>query len=312
MRVSVVVPCFNEAESLPQLLAEIAAVRTAASVSEVIVVDDGSRDAGFAVVRTAAVSDSTVRGIRLQGNRGKAAALAAGFAAATGDVVVTLDADLQDDPAEIPKLLVGLSTADVVVGRKTPRLDPWTKVLPSRIFNALVHRLTGLALHDVNSGAKAMRRAVVRQLTLYGELHRFIPVLAYAAGFRVAEVAVRHRPRRFGQSKYGARRFARGLFDLATVTFLSRYGARPLHLFGGVGVIAVSVGVAFGVYLSVLRFRGETIGDRPLLLLTVLLIIAGFQLIFTGFLAELFVRGQGAAAPPVAERVGFPHESRLG
>lgn len=310
MRVSVIVPCFNEAESLPQLLRELAAVRTEAGITEVIVVDDGSWDGSFSVVRDASAADPLVRGIRLQGNRGKAAALAAGFAEAGGDVLVTLDADLQDDPAEIPKLLAALAAADLAVGRKTPRRDPWTKVVPSRIFNALVHRLTGLALHDVNSGAKAMRSAVAREFPLYGELHRFIPVLAHGAGFAVTEVPIRHRPRQFGASKYGARRFARGFFDLATVTFLSRYSARPLHLFGGVGSVAVAIGLALGGYLTVLHFQGRSIGDRPLLLLSVLMVLAGFQLIFTGFLAELLVRSQGGARPPVAERVGFPDGSR--
>lgn len=309
MRVTVLVPAFNEAESLPELLREILGLDPSVGISEVLVVDDGSTDGTFAVVRRAAESDPRVRGLRLRGNRGKAAALAAGFAAASGEVLATLDADLQDDPTEIPRLLKALDRFDVVVGRKTPRLDPWTKVLPSRIFNALTARLTGLRLHDINSGFKVLRRSVVSTLPLYGELHRFIPVLAYFNGFRVGEESVRHRPRRFGRSKYGGRRFARGFFDLTTITFLYRYGRRPLHLFGGIGALAVLIGVALGIYLSVLHFSGQPIGNRPLLLLTVLLVLFGFQLIFTGFLAELFVRGQGTAPPSIEERVGFPEHA---
>lgn len=308
MRVSVVIPAFNEAESVPELLREVRAVAHGNGIEEIIIVDDGSTDDTFGVVRRAAVDDPMVRGLRLQGNRGKAAALAAGFAVATGEAIVTLDGDLQDDPNEIPKLLAGLSNADVVVGRKFPRLDPLTKVLPSRVFNALCSYSTGVHLHDINSGFKALRREVTLQIPLYGELHRLIPVLAHFNGFTVTEVAVRHRPRRFGKSKYGGRRFARGLFDLATVTFLGRYGRRPLHLFGSAGGFAVGLGFIFGLYLTVQHFRGIAIGDRPLLLLTVLLVLFGFQLMVTGFLAELLVRGQGSPVPPIAARVGFPDE----
>lgn len=307
MRVSVIIPSFNERASLPELLAELNAVAAAANVEEVVVVDDGSTDGTFEYLREAVGRYPWLKGLRLRGNRGKAPALAAGFAAATGDTMVTLDGDLQDDPAELPTLLAALSTVDLVVGWKTPRLDPWTKVLPSRIFNGLVRHFTGIRVHDVNSGAKAMRAEVAREMQLYGELHRFVPALAAFAGYRVGEVSVRHRPRRYGQSKYGWRRFARGLFDLATVTFLHRYGLRPLHWFGGIGAMSALLGFGIGVYLAVLHFAGQSIGDRPLLLLAVLLVLAGLQLIFTGFLAELIVRGQGNPPPAVSERLGFAH-----
>ncbi len=309
MRVSVVIPSFNERESLPELLRELEAVRERFGITEVIVVDDGSNDGTFDWLRGVVAGSPWIRALRLRANAGKAAALAAGFAQAEGDVVVTLDADLQDDPAEIGKLLDGLRRVDCVVGWKTPRLDPWTKTFPSRVFNALVRRMTGLRIHDVNSGSKAMRVEVARSIRMYGELHRFVPALAKFAGFRVGEVPVRHRVRKHGDSKYGGRRFLRGLFDLSTVTFLARYGERPLHWFGGVGLTAMAAGVGIGGYLTALHFSGQSIGDRPLLLLAILLILGGLQLLFTGFLAELFVRGQGAPKPNVAERLNAPDAS---
>lgn len=231
--VSVVVPVLNEAPSLGQLHAEIASVADANGWNlEVVFVDDGSTDRTWAEVTALAATDTRVKGIRFRRNFGKTAALAAGFEVARGEVVITLDGDLQDNPREMPKLMRELERgADLVVGWKRRRRDPWHKVFPSRVFNALVSAAGGLVLHDHNSGYKAMRREVIGELDLYGELHRFITLLAHARGFAVTEVPVRHRPRRYGTSKYGARRFLWGLADLGTVLFITRVGRRPAHFF---------------------------------------------------------------------------------
>jgi len=285
---SIVVPVFDEVESLPELYRELCATLAALPLrSELIFVDDGSTDGSASLLRTFFAADPRVQVIEFRRNFGKSAALAAGFRAARGSVIVTLDADLQDDPQEIPRLLAALEQADLVSGWKTPRRDPWTKRLPSWIFNAAVRFLTGVRLHDVNCGLKAYRAEVVREIPLYGELHRFIPVLAHARGFRVVELPVAHRPRRYGRSKYGPARFARGLFDLLTVLFLTQYSPRPLHLFGWFGLGALGLGTAINAYLSVQWFLGHPIGHRPLLTLGVLLMTIGAQFFLTGLLAEL-------------------------
>ncbi|MCX2727439.1 glycosyltransferase family 2 protein [Thermomicrobium sp. 4228-Ro] len=285
---SVVVPVYDEAASLPELYRELCeALQPLQLRSELIFVDDGSTDGSTAILQELFTGDPRVQVIEFRRNFGKSAALAAGFRAARGRWIVTLDADLQDDPHEIPRLLEALEQADLVSGWKTPRRDPWTKRFPSWVFNWLVRLLTGVHLHDVNCGLKAYRAEVVREIPLYGELHRFIPILAHARGFRVVELPVAHRPRRYGRSKYGPTRFARGLFDLLTVLFLIQYSPRPLHLFGWFGLAALGIGTTINAYLSVQWFLGHPIGHRPLLTLGVLLMTIGAQFFLTGLLAEL-------------------------
>ncbi len=285
---SVVIPVYDEAESLSLLYDELReTLDTLPWPAEVIFVDDGSRDGSTAVLHQLFERDGRVQVIELRRNFGKAAALQAGFAAARGQWVVTLDADLQDVPAEIPRLLEGLEHADLVSGWKRPRRDPLSKRLPSLWFNLVVRVLTGVPLHDFNSGLKAYRAEVLRELPLYGELHRYIPVLAYARGFRVTELPVAHRPRRFGRSKFGARRFANGFFDLLTVLFLTQFIRRPLHLFGWFGLLSLGLGTLINAYLSAQWFLGHPIGHRPLLTLGVLLMTIGAQFFLTGLLAEL-------------------------
>lgn len=288
--VSVVVPVLDEAPSLPLLYQElVAALDSLGRPWEVLFVDDGSRDGSFQVLEKLHRQDDRVRVIRLRRNFGKAAALSVGFAHARGAVVATLDADLQDDPAELPRLLAALEEGyDLVSGWKVQRRDGRWKTLASRVFNAVTAWLTGLGLRDLNSGFKVYRREVVEELSLYGELHRFIPVLAARRGFLVGEVPVRHRPRRFGRSKYGASRFVRGALDLLTVLFLTRYTRRPLHLFGGLGLLSFAAGFLATAYLATLWLLGvRPIGTRPLLAFGVLAILAGIQFFSLGLLSEL-------------------------
>jgi dolichol-phosphate mannosyltransferase len=229
-----------------------------------------------------------VRVVRLRRNFGKAAALAAGFRQSTGDVVVTIDADLQDDPAEIPRLLAKLDEGfDLVSGWKTQRRDPLRRRIPSKVFNGVVGRVSGVRLHDLNCGLKAYRADVVRNLRIYGELHRFLPVLAHDRGYRVAELPVNHRPREHGKSRYGMERYLRGFLDFLTVWFMGRYRHRPLHLFGGLGLAMGAIGTALLVYLTILKLSGEAIGHRPLLTLGVLLVVVGLQFFSLGLLSEL-------------------------
>lgn len=289
--ISVVIPLHNEADSLETLHAELSAVfeREGLGPGEFIFVDDGSRDGSWAVVRALADRDPRVRAIRFRRNFGKAAALTAGFQAARGSIVFTLDGDLQDDPAEIPLFLARLDGGlDVVSGWKRLRHDPWHKVYPSRVFNWLVSSLTGCRLHDHNCGFKAYRREVLDEVGIYGELHRFVPVLAHARGFRVGETVVNHRARRFGSSKYGFSRFMKGLLDLFTVRFLTQFGQRPLHVIGGLGLVLLALGGLGLVYLAALWVMGERpIGNRPLLIYSAVLLGMGTQLLSVGFLAEL-------------------------
>jgi glycosyltransferase involved in cell wall biosynthesis len=241
---SVIVPILNEAPALPQLMRELNAVATKNGYDlQTIIVDDGSIDGSWDVICRLASEDTRILGIRLRRNFGKAAALSAGFHAAEGERIVTIDGDLQDSPAEIAALLAKLDEGfDVVSGWKRDRQDPWHKVLPSRVFNWLVSWLMGVHLHDHNCGLKAYRRDVMNEIRLYGELHRFVPVLAAAKGFRIGEVAVSHRPRKYGKSKYGVSRLLKGLLDLITVKFIVGYGQRPQHMLGTVGLLAFMLG----------------------------------------------------------------------
>ena len=309
IEVSVVLPVLDEVESLGVLYRELTKVLEGLGRPyELIFVDDGSRDGSFETLEKLHRSDERVRVLRLRRNFGKAAALAVGFREANGEIVVTLDADLQDDPNELPRLLTRLEEGyDLVSGWKRDRQDPIAKTLPSRLFNWVTGRLTGLRLHDFNSGFKVYRREVVEELRLYGELHRFIPTLAAWRGFRVDELPVHHRSRRFGRSKYGSARFWRGSLDLVTVLFLTRYTRRPLHLFGGLGLLAWTAGFAANLYLTGLWLAGvRPIGNRPLLAFGVLSMLTGVQFFAIGLLGELVLSYQTRRADDVSIR------SRLG
>jgi glycosyltransferase involved in cell wall biosynthesis len=287
--ISVVVPVHDEEQSLEPLYGELrASLDPLGRPWEAVFVDDGSTDGSLGALTRLHASAPNVKVVRLRRNFGKAAALAAGFRHADGDVVVTIDADLQDDPAEIPRLLAKLDEGfDLVSGWKVQRRDPLSRRIPSRIFNAVVGRVSGLRLHDLNCGLKAYRADVVRNLRVYGELHRFLPVLAHDRGYRVAELAVNHRPRGHGKSRYGVERYLRGFLDFLTVWFMGRYRHRPLHLFGGLGVAMGAIGTILLAYLTVLKLSGEPIGHRPLLTLGVLLVVVGLQFFSLGLLSEL-------------------------
>jgi glycosyltransferase involved in cell wall biosynthesis len=287
--ISVVAPAFDEERSVALLFDELqAALDPLGAPWEVVFVDDGSRDGTFAALTRLHDAHDNVRVVRLRRNFGKSAALAAGFEQARGDVVVTIDADLQDDPAEIPRLLAKLDEGfDLVSGWKSRRRDPWTRRMLSRIFNRLASAVSGVTLHDVNCGLKAYRAEVVHDLRIYGELHRFLPVLAHERGYRVAELPVNHRPRNHGRSRYGLERYLRGFLDLLTVSLVGRYRHRPLHLFGGLGLVLGAIGTLVLAYLTVLKVTGEAIGHRPLLILGVLLVVVGLQLFSLGLLGEM-------------------------
>ena len=287
--ISIVIPLHNEERSIALLYDELqAALEPLGQEWEAVFVDDGSVDGSFAALTRLHDANENVRVVRLRRNFGKAAALAAGFSQARGEIVVTIDADLQDDPAEIPRLLVKLDEGfDLVSGWKTRRRDPLHRRVLSRIFNWVTGRMSGLRLHDMNCGLKAYRAEVVRGMPLYGELHRFIPGLAQYRGFRVAELPVNHRPREHGRSRYGVERYIRGFLDLLTVSFIGRYRHRPLHLFGGLGLILGLFGVAILVYLTVVKALGHAIGERPLLTLGVLLVVVGLQFFSLGLISEM-------------------------
>ncbi len=286
---SVVIPLFNEVESLPELYRQlIVALEPMVKPFELLFIDDGSRDGSFDVIRRLKDQDARVRGIQFLRNYGKSAALAVGFADARGEIVVTMDADLQDDPQEILGLLSQINEGyDLVSGWKQNRQDPFTKTLPSKFFNRITGMVAGLRLHDFNCGLKAYRHEVIETIPVYGELHRYLPVLAHWSGFRVTERPVRHHPRKYGQSKFGIGRFTHGFFDLLTVFFVSNYTRRPLHLFGSVGLVSFGLGFGVGIYLSWLWINGTGIGTRPLLLFCVLMMLLGIQLISMGLIGEM-------------------------
>ena len=324
--VSVVVPVYNEEGNIPALHRRLSAVLAALDLPyELILVDDGSTDGTWAAIREIS-ADPRVAALRHRRNFGKARALASGFAVARGDAVVTMDGDLQDDPDELPRFLAKLDEGyDLVSGWKQRRQDPLGKTLPSRFFNFTVRRVSGVPLHDFNCGYKAYRRDVVRTIRLYGELHRFTPVLADAEGFRVGELPVRHHPRRWGRSKYGWKRLVKGFLDLLTVTFLTQYRQRPMHMLGLPGLLALAVGVALGLLLTAEKLlAGAAIGTRPLLLLAVLLVVIGTQFFGLGLLGELLAHGSsapdpGGPTPPAAETpparpssAGLPIRDSLG
>lgn len=293
---TIVIPILDEVETLEQLHRELAELAARKSYElEIVMVDDGSTDGSWEIVEKIAREDRRVIGIRLRRNFGKAAALSAGFHVANGDIIVTMDADLQDSPSEIPVLLAKLEQGyDVVSGWKQIRHDPWHKVWPSRVFNWLIGVLTGVKLHDHNCGLKGYRREVLHEVRLYGELHRFVPVLAASRGFRVGEVVVEHRPRRHGRSKYGLLRIPKGLLDLLTVQFITRFGQRPQHWLGTGSIICLTFGLLGMFYLAVRWCVSRLPGFEPIhlhqtaaLYYSLVAIIIGIQLLAIGFVAEM-------------------------
>src|SRR5579885_2753281 len=288
---SIVIPVMNEQQSVRPLYEKLSSqVEQLGKRYEVIFVDDGSKDGTFAELkRLHDEHPDIVRVIRFRRNFGKTPALVAGFSRCRGDVIFTMDGDLQDDPEEIPAFLAKLDEGyDLVSGWKFPRLDPISKTLPSRIFNKTVALTTGVSLHDMNCGFKAYRREVIDELRLYGELHRFIPVLAAGRGFKVTEIKVHHHPRKYGVSKFGARRFARGFLDLLMVLFLTTYMRTPLRLFGTLGFLSLLVGFLIDLYLVILKFAAnDQISRHPLLFLGIVLMIFGLMMILTGFQSEM-------------------------
>ncbi|MEE8271025.1 MAG: glycosyltransferase family 2 protein [Alphaproteobacteria bacterium] len=289
--ISIVIPVLNEAESLTELTDQIlrATADNALELAEIVFVDDGSTDESWSVMRHLSHSHGAVKAVRLRRNFGKAAALNAGISVARGSIIVTMDADLQDDPVELPRFIEQIGNGfDLVSGWKKTRRDPLSKTLPSRLFNLVTARVTGTRLHDFNCGYKAYRREIFNVVQLYGELHRYIPVLAHALGYRIGEIAVTHHARRHGKSKYGMSRFLRGFLDLLTVVTITRYAWRPGHLFGGVGAVFLVGGSAILSYLTGLKLiTGADIGSRPLLLLGVMTVIIGVQLLLFGMMSEL-------------------------
>jgi glycosyltransferase involved in cell wall biosynthesis len=290
LMISVVVPIYNERENILPLYERLKKVLKKGD--EIIFVDDGSTDGSYEILKELHSKDKNVKCIKFSRNFGKTAALMAGFEMAKGDVIVTIDGDLQNDPQDIPKLVEKLDEYDAVNGWRYDRKDPFlSKKLPSIISNKISRWLTGLRLHDFNCGLKAYKKECLGGLELYGEMHRYIPAILAWKGYKVGEVKVKHYPRKHGKSKYGMARLARGLFDLINFKFWAGYSTRPLHFFGGIGLTMFFAGFLINFYLLILKlFYGETLSNRPLLLLGILLMIMGFQIFMTGFLAEIMIR----------------------
>ena len=289
MDLSVVIPLFNEEESLNELYDNISGVSQKAGLTyELCFVDDGSTDRSLDVLKKLREKDPSIKIISFRKNYGKSAALSEGFKIAKGDVIVTMDADLQDDPVEIPNLIQEIKGGlDMVSGWKKKRFDPIGKTLPSKFFNYITARMTGIKIHDFNCGLKAYKNDVIKEIPVYGELHRYLPVLAHWRGYRVGEIVVQHHPRKYGVTKFGWRRLFHGFFDLLTVLFITRYRQKPLHLFGALGLSAFFAGFVVLFYLSFLWLQGQGIGSRPLLFLGVLLIIVGMQSFSLGLIGEM-------------------------
>ncbi len=294
MKYSIVIPLYNEEESIPELYERIKAVmdQVAPKDYEIIFINDGSTDNSLEIIKKIQKTDPSIQVISFRKNMGKAAGLSVGFDHVKGKYVITMDADLQDEPTEIPKMIKKLSEGyDLVSGWKEDRQDPIDKTLPSKVFNFLVSKLSGVNFHDFNCGFKLYKRQVLKEIEIYGQLYRFIPVLAYERGFKVTEMKVKHNKRKYGKSKYNWKRIFAGIMDLMTVMFLVRYGKRPLHLFGFVGGLATLMGIISLGYLTIVKvFFGQHIADRPLLIFGGVLLIAGLQLIFTGLIAEMLTK----------------------
>jgi glycosyltransferase involved in cell wall biosynthesis len=310
MKLSFVIPVYNEDQSLKQLYSEIIE-NTGNRKYEIIFVDDGSTDRSFDIMQELAKEDKNVKIIRFRKNFGKAAGLQSGFDAITGDIIFTMDADLQDDASEIPNFIKKLEEGyDLVTGWKKKRKDPISKTGPSKLFNSIVSSSFGFKLHDFNCGFKAYRREVIEELDIYGEMHRYIPALAHAKGFKVAEIPVHHRSRKFGKSKYGAERYLRGFLDLLTVKLVTGYIHSPLYLFGRIGSTFSLAGILIGLYLTIMKLGfDQPLYNRPLLYLSTLLIILGLQFFSIGLLGELIVnqnrKGNKLNKISIKEKINF-------
>lgn len=306
--ISIVVPLLNEEKSVRELAGSVAEVLAERSF-ELIFVDDGSTDASWEVIEELSENNYNIKGVRLRRNYGKSDALQAGFEEVKGRYVVTMDADLQDDPREIPEMVAMLEAGnELVSGWKRKRHDPISKTVPSRFFNSVTRWTTGIRLHDFNCGLKAYRREVIEEIYLYGELHRYVPLLAKWKGFgRIAEKEVKHHPRKYGSTKFGLSRFLHGFLDLVTLLFVNRYMQRPMHFFGTIGVLLIVIGGIISGWLAYLKiFFGEPLGNRPLLFLGILLIVVGVQSFSIGFLGEMLNRGQVRKNKPgIAKKVGL-------
>lgn len=295
--ITVLIPIMNEEGNLPELYERVTSSLTGIGLPyEIVMVDDGSEDSSWEIISGLNRKDPRVIGLKHRRNFGKAQALSHGFAAARGDVVITMDGDLQDDPDELPRFIEKLNDGyDLVSGWKVRRHDPLGKTAPSKVFNWTVRKASGVQLHDFNCGFKAYRREVTQAIRLYGELHRFTPVLAAAEGFRIGELPVQHHARKWGSSKYGWSRLTKGFLDLLTVIFITQYRQRPMHLFGLPGIVFMAVGILLGLWLTLEKFVfDEAIGTRPLLLLSVLLIVIGTQFFGLGLLGEYQSYGHNA------------------
>ncbi len=309
--ISVVVPLYNEDESLPELCAWISRVMIENGFSwEVILVDDGSNDNSWEVIRSLQSSDSHIRGIRFRRNYGKSGALNVGFEACLGNVVITMDADLQDSPDEIPQLyrMITEEGFDLVSGWKQKRFDPITKTLPTKLFNWAARKMSGIYLHDFNCGLKAYKNDVVKSIEVYGEMHRYIPVLAKWAGFKkIGERVVQHRARKYGVTKFGWERFVNGFLDLLSITFVSRFGKRPMHLFGLIGTLSFMIGFIIAAYLTFAKFAYQAykMTDRPIFYFGLFFMVVGTQMFLAGFLGELISRnGHDRNNYQIRERLG--------
>ena len=298
MEISIVIPLLNEAESLPELTQWIARVLQARGLTyEVILIDDGSTDDSWGIIEALAISDATLRGIRFNRNYGKSAALNVGFGAARGRVVCTMDADLQDSPEELPELyrMIAEDKFDLVSGWKQKRFDPLSKTIPTKLFNGVTRWISGIPLHDFNCGLKSYDQRVVKSIEVYGEMHRYIPVIAKWNGFRkIGEKVVQHQERKYGVTKFGLERFVYGFLDLASITFVSRFRRRPMHFFGTLGTLSFFIGIVLTlwltgekVYLSLHNLRARNVTDQPLFFMALVAVIVGVQLFLAGFLAEM-------------------------
>ena len=312
MDISIVVPLFNEEESLPELCAWIERVVTTNNYSyEVILVDDGSNDESWEIVKQLSAKNNHIKGIKLQRNYGKSAALNEGFKATKGDVIITMDADMQDSPDEIPGLrkMIVEGGFDLVSGWKQKRYDnALTKNIPSKLFNAAARATSGIKLNDFNCGLKAYKKKVVKSIEVFGEMHRYIPVLAKWAGFKkIGEKVVEHRPRKYGTTKFGLERFVNGFLDLATITFLNKFGKRPMHFFGLYGTLCFLIGFVVSLYLAICKLHDSnfSLTNKPAFYIGLAVMIIGIQLFLTGFVAELIGRNS-------TERNNYLIEERLG
>jgi glycosyltransferase involved in cell wall biosynthesis len=311
MDVSIVVPLFNEDESLPELCAWIERVAIANYLSyEIILIDDGSTDDSWNVIEKLGFANPNIKGIKFQRNYGKSAALNEGFKAANGDVVITMDADLQDSPDEIPELrrMIIEDGYDLVSGWKKKRYDPITKTIPTKFFNGVTRKTSGIQLHDFNCGLKSYKKKVIKSIEVYGEMHRYIPVIAKWAGFRkIGEKAVEHRARKYGTTKFGLERFVNGFLDLATITFVSKFGKRPMHFFGLYGTLFFLLGFCMIFYLIFAKLASPdfSLTNRPSFYIALTTMIIGMQLFLAGFVAELVSRNS-------SERNSYLIEKKLG